>query len=210
MENDVMKTGTTTVGIIAKDCIVLAADKRSTAGNFIADRKVDKIIQVNDFMALTTAGLVSDIQLVVKIIKAELALKEVRTAKQSKVKEAANLAAGLVYSNIRKLSMIPGVIHFLFAGYDNSGIHLYDIYPDGAITEIEEFVSSGSGSPMAYGVFESLYKKNLTQDQAVELALKAINSAIRRDSASGEGIDVVIVDGKGVRKILSKELKFAE
>ena len=68
MENEIMKTGTTTVAIVAKDCIVLAADKRATAGNFIAGKKVDKIHAVADKMALTTAGSVSDIQLLVKLI----------------------------------------------------------------------------------------------------------------------------------------------
>ncbi|MEM4398102.1 MAG: proteasome subunit beta, partial [Candidatus Woesearchaeota archaeon] len=67
---EIMKTGTTTVAIVAKDCIVLAADKRATAGNFIAGKKMDKILQVDDKMVITTAGSVSDIQLIVKLIKA--------------------------------------------------------------------------------------------------------------------------------------------
>ena len=64
-----MKTGTTTVGLVAKDCIVLAADKRATAGHFIAGKKVDKVLPVSDSMAVTTAGSVSDIQLLVKLIE---------------------------------------------------------------------------------------------------------------------------------------------
>ncbi|NTV24344.1 MAG: proteasome subunit beta, partial [Nanoarchaeota archaeon] len=83
MDNEVVKTGTTTVGIIAKDCVVLAADKRATAGNFIAGKKVDKVLPVEEFMALTTAGSVSDIQMLVKLIKAELTLKKLRTGRSN-------------------------------------------------------------------------------------------------------------------------------
>jgi len=204
--NNILKTGTTTVGLVSKDSVVLAADKRATAGNFIAGKNVDKIINVTDFMALTTAGIVSDIQLLVKIIRAELALKRIRTGRRVSVKEASNLTAGLVYSNIRKLSMIPALVHFLFAGHDTQGDHLYDIYPDGSISEIEDFVASGSGSMFAYGVFESQYKKDIAQEEAVELALNAVNAALQRDSASGEGIDVFIINDKGAKQVMKKKI----
>jgi proteasome beta subunit len=206
MENEIMKTGTTTVAIIAKDCVVLGADKRATAGNFIAGKKVDKILSVDDKMALTTAGSVSDIQLLVKLIRAELQLRKIRNSRPNRVQEAANLVAGLVYGNIRRFTMIPGVVHFLFAGYDADGLHLYDIYPDGSISDVDDFVASGSGSTFAFGVFDAQYKKDMTQDQAVELALKGINSALQRDSASGDGIDVIVINKNGVEKVFNKEL----
>ncbi|MBN2422854.1 proteasome subunit beta [Candidatus Woesearchaeota archaeon] len=204
---NIKKTGTTTVGIVAKDCIILAADKRATAGNFIADKKVEKIVKINDYMAITTAGSVSDIQLIVKLIRAELALKEIRTNRMPNIKEAANLLAGIVYGNIRSFSMIPGIVHFLFSGSDNEGNHMYDIFPDGSISEIDDFVATGSGSMFAYGIFEAQYNKDITQEQAVELAVKAVNSAMKRDSASGEGIDVVVIDSSGVRKLMTKQLE---
>jgi proteasome beta subunit len=156
-------------------------------------------------MALTTAGTVSDVELLVKLIKAELKLKEIRTGRKNTVKEAANLLAGMVYSNIRRMSMIPGISHFLFAGMDKS-IHLYDLYPDGSISEVDDFVATGSGSPLAYGVLESRYKKGLSQDQGVQLALQAVNAALQRDSATGDGIDVMAINKAGVKKILTKEL----
>lgn len=201
-----MKTGTTTVAIVAKDCIILAADKRATAGTFIAGKKVNKILPVADKMALTTAGSVSDIQLLVKLIKAELSLRKIKNGRPNRVKEAANLVSGMVYNNIRKLTMIPGIVHFLFAGYDEHGAHLYDIYPDGSISEIDDFVASGSGGTFAFGVFDAQYKKDMTQEQAVDLAMKAVNSALQRDSASGDGLDVVLVNKHGIKKLLTKDL----
>ena len=203
---EIMKTGTTTVGIVTKDCIVLAADKRATAGNFIAGKKVDKVLPVADKMALTTAGSVSDIQLLVKLIKAELNLRKLRTGRENNVSEAANLLAGIVYGNIRRFTTIPGIVHFIFAGYDETGVHLYDIYPDGSISEIDDFVASGSGGTFAFGVFDAQYKKDLKQSEAVDLAIKGVNSALQRDSASGDGIDVVVVGKDGVKKVFNKEL----
>jgi len=208
MENEnVIKTGTTTVGIMCKEGVVLAADKRATAGNFISDKKAQKIYKINDSMALTTAGVVSDVQLLVKLIKAELNLKAVRTERKPNVKESVNLLAGLVYSNIRKMSMIPGISHFLFAGNDYEGFHLYDVYADGSLTKYDSYVSSGSGSVMAYGVLETLYKNDMKIDEGVKLAVKCINAALQRDSATGNGIDVVTITKDGIKKVLEKEIK---
>ncbi|MFH1072865.1 MAG: proteasome subunit beta [Nanoarchaeota archaeon] len=203
--NDILKTGTTTVGILCKDSIIFAADKRATAGSFIVDSKVEKVQKINNFMAVTTAGSVSDLQLLIKYLKAELKLKEIRTGRLNNVKEAANLLAGMIYANIRQLTMIPGITHFLFAGYDKE-LSLYDLYPDGSITKIDDFVSSGSGSVMAYGVLETLYKKGMTDQEGIEMATKAINAAIQRDSASGNGIDIFTINKEGVKKVETKLL----
>jgi proteasome beta subunit len=205
MDNEIMKTGTTTVAIVAKDCVVLAADKRATAGSFIAGKKVDKVLVVDDKMALTTAGSVSDIQLIVKLIKAELVLRRLKSGRENSVKEGANLTAGIVYNSIRRFSAIQSIVHFLFAGYDSEGAHLYDIYPDGSISDVDDFVASGSGGTFAFGVFDAQYKRDMTQEQAVELALKGINSALQRDSASGDGLDVFVINKDGVKKVLTKE-----
>ncbi|MFH2020481.1 MAG: proteasome subunit beta [archaeon] len=203
---DIMKTGTTTLGLVAKDCIIMAADKRATAGNFIAGKKTVKVLPVAETMALTTAGSVSDIQLLVKLIRAELNLKKLRTGRESTVNEAANLLGGIVYSNIRRFSTIPGIVHFLFGGYDETGGHLYDIYPDGSVTEIDDFTASGSGGTFAFGVLDSQYKADMKEEDAVELALKCVNAALQRDSASGDGVDVIAINKKGVRKVVSKEV----
>lgn len=206
MENQ-KKTGTTTLGLICKDGIVLAADKRATAGYFIASKKVEKIIKLSDDLAVTIAGTVSDIQLVSKLIKAELKLKEFRTGKANTVKEAVNLLSGIVYNNIRKFSLIPGISHFIVGGRDNSGYHVYDLAPDGAIEKIDDFVSSGSGSILVYGLLEQAYKRDMTIKQGIELAEKCINSAINRDVASGNGMDVYTITDKGVQKALSKKVE---
>jgi proteasome beta subunit len=203
MDDSYMKTGTTTVGILCRDAVVLAADKRGTAGNLIAMKDTDKIIEITPYMALTISGTVSDLQLVIKYLKAELKLKEVRTGRRPTVKEAANLLANMNYNNVRS---IGAICHFLFAGYDeNTGSQLYDVYFDGTLTHISKegnqgFVASGSGSVFALGLLEDNWKKDLTAEQGADLALRAVNVALQRDTGSGEGIDVFIIDRKGIRK----------
>lgn len=205
MENE-LKTGTTTIGIVCKDGLVLAADRRATAGYLVVNKRAKKIYRITDSMALTTAGTVSDVQLLIKLIKAETALKKVRTGRAPTVKETANLLGGLVYSNIRKMSLIPGISHFILAGSDKKGFHMYDLFADGSVTEVDDYNATGSGSVTAYGVLEALYKKGLVIKEGVKLSVRAINAALQRDIATGNGLDVVTITGKGVNFVLEKEL----
>ncbi len=202
-----VKTGTTTVGIVCTDGIVLAADKRSSAGYMVANKKQKKIVKIANNMAVTQAGLVSDAQLISKVIKAEIKLKDIQTRRSTTVKEAANLLAGMLYQNIRKMSMVPGIVGFLLGGYDNVGQHLYELGVDGSVTKFDDFASDGSGSVFAIGVLETLYKKGISVDDGVKLAVKAVNAALQRDLATGNGIDVVAVTNEGVKTILEKEIE---
>lgn len=204
IENMVRK-GTTTVGIVCRDGLVLAADRRATMGNLIADKKAQKIYAITDKMALTTAGNASDAQLLVKLVKAEISLKRLRTERAPNVKEAANLLGGMIYANIRRMSMIPGISHFLLGGIDDDGFHMYDLFVDGSVTLCDDYVSSGSGSVMAFGVLETLYKKDISVKEGVPLAVKSINAALQRDIYTGSGIDVVTITKEGVKTVIEKE-----
>ncbi len=199
-----LKTGTTTVGIKCKDGVVLGADKRA-GGGIIIDKRAQKIFQITGNIALTMAGVASDAQLITKLIGAELRLMEIRKEKQVTVKEAANLLSGIVYQNIRKMSTIPGISHFLLGGKDSTGFHIFDIYPDGSLSECKDFLSSGSGSVMAYGVLETLYMPDITVQEGVQLAVKCINAAIQRDMNSGDGLDIITITNQGVKKVATKE-----
>ncbi len=204
MGENQLKTGTTTVGIKCKDGIVLAADTRATAGNMIVDKRAKKVHKIIHNVALTIAGTVSDVQLIMKLLKAELTLKNIKTYRKNTVKEAANLLANMTYQNIRKMSMIPGIAHFVLGGFDDNDkrhYHLYDIFPDGSLSEVNDFISSGSGSVFAYGVLESQYNPKMTIDEGVELVKKAVNTALQRDSASGNGIDIVTITKEGIKRL---------
>ena len=199
-----VKTGTTTVGIVCSDGIVMAADKRSTAGYMVANKRQKKIVQISDNMAVTQAGLVSDAQLLSKLIKAEIKLKDIQTRRHTTVKEAANLLAGMLYQNIRKMSMVPGIVGFLLGGFDKQGSQLYELGVDGSVTKFEDFASDGSGSVFALGVLETLYREGITVDEGVKLAEKAINAALKKDIATGNGIDIISLTSEGFKHILTK------
>ncbi len=210
MSENTVKTGTTTVGLICKEGIVLAADTRATAGYMVVDKKAQKIYQIFDNIAVTIAGTVSDVQLLIKLLKAELNLKRYRTNRvMVNVRESANLLADMVYNNIRKYSLIPGISHFIIGGFDQQGLELYDLYPDGSLTKVEDYVSSGSGSVFAYGVLESQYKKDMLISEAHKLAVKAMNAALQRDIATGNGIDVVLITSKGIERQAPRRLELS-
>jgi proteasome beta subunit len=199
-----IKTGTTTLGLVCKDGIVLAADKRTTGGNFIVRKDSDKITQVTDNMAITTAGTVSDIQMFIKLFKAELKLRNIRNGRVNSVKESANLAARMMYDSARQY--FPSMTQVLLGGYDNTGMRLFTIEPDGASLEFKDYFSTGSGSIVVFGVLESNYKENMTIKEGEELAIKAVSAAIQRDNASGNGIDIVTITKDGVKKTVQKKI----
>lgn len=205
---ELVKKGTTTVGLVCKEGIVLAADKRATAaGRLVLEKKADKVVPISDTMAMTTAGLFSDIQLITKIIKAELNLKKIRTGKEPLVKEIASLLGVIVYNNIRKFSTIPGIVGFLLGGVDNEGFHLYSIGVDGSVMPTDEYAADGSGMIVAFGVLDTMYKKDMAIADGVKLAVKTINAAIQRDTASGEGIDVFTITKAGVKKVFAQKIE---
>ena len=208
MEPMLFKTGTTTLGIACKDGIVLAADKKMTlGGQIVSSTKMEKVLILNEELAFTVAGNVSDIQLLVKIIKAQIKLEELRKGKKIKVKESANLLASLVYNNIRKYSTIPGITAFLFAGKDSEGFHLYQLGVDGSISKYDDYVTDGSGMMFATGALEAGYTKDVNVEEAIKLAVKAVSASMQRDTASGGGIDVVTITKDGTKRVMTKQLE---
>ncbi len=208
METMFLKTGTTTLGIACKDGIILAADKKITlGGQIVSSKRYEKAMIINEEFALTIAGSVSDVQLLVKVIKAQIKLEELRKGKKIKVKEAASMLASLVYANIRKMSMIPGITGFLFAGKDIEGFHLYQLGADGSLVKYEDYVTDGSGMMFATGVLEAGYNKEMSVEEAVKLATKAVSASMERDTASGGGIDIVTITKDGTKKVMNKQLE---
>ncbi|UXD21212.1 proteasome subunit beta [Ignicoccus pacificus DSM 13166] len=186
--------GTTTVGIRTKDAVILAADKRATAGNMIVHKSVKKIIKVSDYMALTTAGLVADAQMLAEALRNEIKKYELQMRKRMPVKSAAMFLSNVLFGAAR---VYPYIVQFLLGGYDTAP-RLYSLDWFGTVAE-ETFLVTGSGSPMAVGVLEAEYSEDMSVEDAVKLALKAVYAATRRDTASGEGIDVAIITKDGIR-----------
>jgi len=208
IKKNILKTGTSILGIVCKDGIVMAADRQVTAGNIVMNKKERKVSKINDYLVISGCGIAADIQRVPKILIAELRLKELRSKKRPSVKDAASLLTNLSYNGIRQPSMIPQQAGFLLAGYNEDGtFELYSIEPAGGSIKVEDYDANfGSGMPYILGLLERQYKKDLTVKEGTELALEALKSSTQRDTGSGYGIDVFTITKDGINKVVEKEL----
>ena len=190
MDNNttVLKTGTSTLGITFNGGVVVGADHRATMGHFIANKSVQKLFQIGDRLALTTAGLVGHAQSLSRTLSAEVALFELRRQQPMTVKGAATLTANI-------LSGRPHWVQLLIVGVDEDGGHVYSIdSAGGSIPDV--YCATGSGSPYMYGVLEDGFKENMTRKEAVALAARALNASAQRDAASGNGMDLAVITNK--------------
>ncbi|MDF0679526.1 MAG: proteasome subunit beta [Candidatus Nitrosocosmicus sp.] len=181
---------TTIIGIKTTEGVVLASDKRASKGFFIGSKIVQKISKIDDTLAIAIAGQLSDAEHLIKVTAAERRLIELRRGFPLSVKESSRLIANIAYSGLKNYQ--PYYVELLVAGVDTSGSHVNVADMSGAITN-EDFAASGSGAPIAYGVLESLYHLDITNDEAKEIAKKAVAAAMERDPGSGNGIDVLVI-----------------
>ena len=190
-----LKTGTTTVGLIAKDCVVLASDQRATMGFLIANKTAKKIYKVTDRIGATIAGSVADAQAIMDLLAAEAKLFEIQRGRPIRVKALTRLLSNIMFQG-RGAYMLACVV----GGFDDEGAQVY--YTDFVGSVIpDKFVSTGSGSPVALGVLESEYKDDLPKKKAIELGVHAVAAAIERDAASGNSILVSVIDKDGYEEI---------
>lgn len=192
---DKLKTGTTTVGLVCNDGIILASDRRATMGFFIASKDVQKIFQIDDKIGMTVAGSVADAQYLVRLLQAECRLFRLKHGRAMTVKNVATLLANVMFS----YKFFPYYVQLLVAGVEEKP-EIYSIDPLGGVTE-EKFSSTGSGSPMAYGLLEDAYKKEGSVKDTLPIAARAVSVAMRRDAASGESVDIITITKSGFRRL---------
>ena len=191
---EIRKTGTTTVGLICKDAVVVAAEKKSTMGYLVASKETKKILQLDDHIVMTTAGASGDIQALARILQAEYRLFDIENKRRISVKAAATLLSNILQSSKSYY------VQLIIAGVDNKGPQIYDLDAIGGMEEEKKFFATGSGSPMALGVLEDQYKENMKIEEAVDLAIRAIKAAVQRDIASGgNAIDVAVITKDGIK-----------
>jgi proteasome beta subunit len=208
LKKNILKTGTTILGIVCKDGIVMAADRQVTAGNIVLNKNTEKVKKINDYLVGSWCGSASDAQMLNKVIVAELKLKELRTKKRPTVKEAANLIGNISYRNIRQMSMVPHIAGTLIGGINENGtVEAYSIEPAGSVTKVEDYDANfGSGMPYVLGFLERQYNKDMTIKEGVELAIEALKSSTQRDTGSGYGVDIFTITKDGIKKEVAKEL----
>jgi proteasome beta subunit len=205
-ETDVkqLKTGTTTVGVVCKNAVVLGAERKATMGYLVASKDTQKIVQVEDHIGMTVAGSVGDAQALQRYIQAELRLYNFNEGRRIPVSAAAHLIANMLYSR----RFYPYMVQLIIGGHDEKGPHVFSFDPTGSIQDEKEYFSTGSGSVMALGVLEDKYRPDMPVEEAKKLVIRAIRSATKRDIASGgSGIDIIVIDSGGYHKVPEDEVK---
>ena len=181
--------GTTTIGLIFNEGVILATEKRATMGNLVASKKAKKLYKVADRIGMTTAGGVGDAQQLARLMTVECSLYQVRRGRSMTVGALSTLLSNYLNQN----RYYPFYVQLLVGGVDDSGPGMYSVDALGGATKEEEIVATGSGSPMAYGVLEDRYRRDIGEKEAIDLAIRALKAAMRRDTGSGEDISIVVI-----------------
>ena len=194
--------GTTTVGVVCRDGVIMATDTRATMGTYVASKHAKKVFKITDRLAMTVAGGVAVAQRVVDILRANARLFELEKRRTMPVAAAARLVSNVLFAN-REVGM-PLPLQALIGGLDESGPCIFSLDPLGSLTE-EKVVSTGSGSPIAYGVLEDQYREDQPVDEMLPIVVRAVDSAMKRDVASGDNFDVAMVTEGGFRELSQEE-----
>ncbi len=195
--------GTTTVAMTCTDGVVLCTDTRVTAGYmYIAHRRGKKMYMIDTHVGVTIAGTVADAQNVVDTLKYYANIYRLENESPIPIKSLARIAANIFFSQ----RAYPMIADFLICGVDEEGPSIYSVDFFGANTS-ETAVSTGSGSPVAYGILEDEYRAGMTVKETIPIAIKAVSAAIKRNAGTGDGFDVAVVTREVGYRELSREEK---
>ncbi|QLG48004.2 archaeal proteasome endopeptidase complex subunit beta [Natrinema halophilum] len=188
----VNRTGTTTVGITTDDGVVVATDMRaSLGGRFVSNKDVQKVEQIHPTAAVTLVGSVGGAQSFIRTLRSEVNLYESRRGETMPIDAVATLAGNFARGGPFR------AIHPILGGVDEAGSHVYSIDPAGGVMA-DDYTVTGSGMQLAYGVLENEYEDDLTLPDARSAAVRAVKSAVERDTGSGNGVFLAEITGGGV------------
>lgn len=203
LKKNIMHSGTSLVGLVCKDGVVMGGDKKATAGGIVMQKNADKVIKINDYIVVSGTGGSADIDMLQRLAAAQLKLKELKDKKRPTVKEAAHLIGMIAYNNIRQPSMIPFIAGTMVGGLNEDGAtELYSVEPAGGVMKVKDYDANfSSGMPYILGLLERQYKKDMTVAEGVKLAIEAIKSSSERDTGSGFGVDVITITKEGIKQV---------
>ncbi len=196
--DNVLKTGTTTIGMKIKDGVILATDQRATMGNLIANSHVQKVYPIADNLGMTISALVGDAQLMVRFMTSQVAIYSMQKGAPMSVETAATLMGSVIRQGF--------YLGPILAGYDKTGGHVFSVDGAGGVIE-DDYTSSGSGSVTAYGALESLYKPSMSKKEAVDVAIAGLNAARRRDNYTGDGMLILHIGPDGCEWVPQDEIR---
>ena len=187
--------GATTVGLICSDGVVLASEKRVSYGRLVASTRGKKVFKLTDNVGLAFAGLMSDMQALVREVSAYANLFRLEKNRPISTKALSKLISNMLFNR----RMMPLLMETVVGGYDADGPSLFSLDLAGSLIP-DEFLAAGSGAQIAIGVLEADYNKEMDCSAGADLAKKAIKSAIARDAVSGDGIDILIFGADGAEE----------
>jgi proteasome beta subunit len=193
---------TTTIGVVCRDGVLMTTDTRATMGSFVAHKHAKKVYMIDHHIGMTIAGTVGDAQAIVEMLKANASLYKLDMARPIPIQSAARMVSNILF----QARYYPLGVQALIGGMDDTGGHIFALDPLGSMME-ERFVSTGSGSPVAYGVLESEWHEDMSVKDSTPVLVRAISSAMKRDSASGDSFDVVTITKDGYRELTDDEKK---
>ncbi len=186
--------GATTVGLTCESGITLAAEKRISYGNFVVNKNTKKIFQITDQVAAGCAGMVADMQVLTRQVSALAKIRKLETRREMATNSIAKLMSVIMFER----RFFPLLTQVIVGGVQNEP-QIYTLDPLGSLLP-DNYAVVGTGAELALGIIDAEYKKNMSQDESKKLALKAIKSSIQRDSASGDGIDILTISKKGIEE----------
>ncbi|MGA6989786.1 MAG: proteasome subunit beta [Nitrososphaeraceae archaeon] len=179
--------GATAVGISFSDGVVLAAEKRVSYGNFVINKHTRKIFSVTESVGAACAGMIADMQVLVRQVEALAKIRKLETRRNVATNSVAKLMSVIMFER----RFFPLLTQVIVGGVETKS-RIYTLDPLGSLLP-DDYAAVGTGAEMALGVLDSEYKSSLTAKQSKELALKAIRASVQRDSASGDGIDLLVI-----------------
>jgi len=186
--------GATAIGLTYQDGVILAADKRISYGNFVVNKNTKKIFSITDQIASACAGMVADMQVLTRQVGALSKIRKLETRREMATNSAAKLMSVIMFER-RYFPLLTQVI----VGGVNTLPEIYTLDPLGSLLP-DNYAAVGTGAELALGLIDSEYNKNMTEDASKKLAIKAIKSSVQRDSASGDGIDILAITNKGTKE----------
>jgi proteasome beta subunit len=194
--------GATTVGVVCKDGVILASERRVSYGYFVMSKTGKKVFKLSEKIGAACAGIVADMQILTREVSAYLSLYSYEREQSVMVRTAAKLMGSMLFEH----RYFPYLAQTIVGGIDETGAKLYVLDPLGSVIE-DKFTAVGSGSEIAMGLLETDYKEGMTVEDGKGLVRKAVKAASARDIGSGEGLDMLIITNSGIREENEPALK---
>ena len=195
--------GTTTVGLVCTDGVVIAADSRATMDTFIASTEARKVWKIDENLGMTIAGLVGDAKEMIRILKIQNEIYKMNERKQMSPRSAATLLSIILQEN----KMMPFYVQLIVGGVEDGKGYVYNLDAAGGYTQESRFTATGSGSLTALGYLEDSYRPGLTTKDAIKIAAKALLIAMQRDSATGNNLTIAAITSKGYEEYTQKDVE---